>query len=206
MKKFRVIHADPPWEYDEKRTGGSMSSAAGQKYEELNIDIICNLDIETIIDDDCVLFLWSTVPLIEYGFQVMKAWGFQYKTKYVWLKTQFGMGHWLRICNEELLIGIRGNVKPFRLQERNHGSFSSPGHSKKPDEVREMIDRAIMNIPEVNERKVELFATKQYKDWLVFGKEIDGQDIRDDIVRIKDEILIDESISEFITWKGEDNE
>jgi len=197
VKKFRIIHADPPWEYEEKRTGGSMSSAAGQKYEELNLDIICDLDIASITDDDCVLFLWATIPLIEYGFQVLRAWGFDYKTKYTWLKTQFGMGHWLRICTEDLLIGIKGDVRPFKLQERNHGTFKSPGHSKKPDEVREMIDRAVVNIPKVNGRKLEMFATKTYKDWVVIGDEIDGKDIRDAIEDIREEILIHEVVRDF---------
>lgn len=202
MKKFRVIHADPPWGYEEKRTGGSMSSAAGQKYEELDLDSVCNLDIASITDDNCVLFLWTTIPLIEYGFRVLEAWGFAYKTKYTWIKTQFGMGHWLRICTEDLLIGFKGNVRPFRLQERNHGTFKSLGHSKKPDEVRALIDRAIVNIPEANVRKVELFATKEYKDWVVMGKEIDGKDIREAIEDVRREIIIYEAVEELATYLG----
>ena len=85
-KKYQVIVADPPWQYRNKKTGVSMSSGASSKYPTLSLKEICDLPVTTISEKDCILFLWGTTPLADYPFEVMKAWGFQYKTKIYWRK------------------------------------------------------------------------------------------------------------------------
>lgn len=196
-KRFRTIYADPPWGYTEKRTGGGLSSAAAQKYPTLTIDEIYQLPIESITDKDCALFLWCPTPLIEHGHEALRKWGFEYKTKFIWCKTNFGMGHWLRISTEELLIGLKGSIRPFRLQERNYKILSPIGHSKKPEEFRESIKKAVKNIPAIDDRKIELFASSKYKGWRCEGAAIDGRDIRDVLKEIVLEIAINETIREF---------
>lgn len=105
--KFQVIYADPPWSYRNKKTGGSMISGAEQKYPTMSLEEICSLKIPS--DKNSVLFLWATVPLMKEAFQVMDAWGFQYKTMITWRKIMsMGMGFWWRGQCEHLLFGIKG--------------------------------------------------------------------------------------------------
>ncbi len=78
MKTYQVIYADPPWSYNNKRTGGSMKSGAVSKYPTMSLEDICDMSIPS--DKNAVLFLWATVPLLPEAFTVMNAWGFKYKT------------------------------------------------------------------------------------------------------------------------------
>jgi hypothetical protein len=79
-KTYNVIVADPPWQYRNKKTGGSMISGSGAKYPTMSLEDICLLNIPSICQKDCVLFLWGTTPLADYSMKVMDAWGFKYKT------------------------------------------------------------------------------------------------------------------------------
>ena len=63
-KKYRIIYADPPWSYKNKRTGGSMKSGASSKYPTMSVDDICDLPVKDIAHENSVLFLWATVPLL----------------------------------------------------------------------------------------------------------------------------------------------
>lgn len=85
-KKYRMIYADPPWSYDNIRTGRSFKHGAAKKYDVLPLTEICNLPIREIAHRDSVLFLWITVPLFPYGFKVLESWGFTYKTAFFWRK------------------------------------------------------------------------------------------------------------------------
>jgi len=171
-KKYNIIYADPPWSYKNKNTGGSMKSGSSAKYETMTTEDICNLPIESIRARDSVLFLWATVPLIEDAFQVMKSWGYKYKTMITWHKIMsLGMGYWFRGQCEHLLLGVRGSVKSFRLQEPNFMQLKALKHSEKPEEFRYLIDRATENMPE--QKKIELFARKKVMGWDCWGDEID---------------------------------
>lgn len=109
MKKYKVIYADPPWSYRNKKTGGSMTSGAINQYSTMPTADICKLPIKNIAHKDSVLFLWVTVPLIEDGFKVLSAWGYKYKTMLTWRKIMsLGMGYWFRGQTEHILLGIRG--------------------------------------------------------------------------------------------------
>ena len=80
--KYRVVYADPPWQYGDKLVDGY--GAAEHHYETMSLEDICNLKIQT--EDNAVLFLWATSPLLEDAFKVIKAWGFKYKSSFVWDK------------------------------------------------------------------------------------------------------------------------
>src|SRR5690349_18054715 len=113
---YNVILADPPWSYSNKKTGGSMKSGSESKYPTMTLDELKEMNIPA--DKNSVLFLWATVPLLPEAFEVMKAWGFKYKTMITWRKIESnGMGFWWRGQTEHLLFRVRGNVKAFRMQE-----------------------------------------------------------------------------------------
>lgn len=166
MKKYRTIVADPPWQYRNIKTGGSMCSGSAAKYPTMTTDDICNLDIiKKICADDSVLFLWSTVPMIEDALKVMRAWGYKYKTMIVWRKIMIlGMGFWFRGQVELCLLGVRGNVKAFRCQKPNFIQSKVRKHSQKPEEFFELINDITPN------PKIELFARNKRKGWTTWGK------------------------------------
>jgi len=178
MKKYNILYIDPPWSYRNKNTGGSMKSGSVAKYSTLTMEEIYDLSVPQIAEKDSVLFLWATVPLLPEAFNVMKKWGFKYKTAIFWRKIMsLGMGYWFRGQVELLLLGVRGKVKAFRCQKPNFIQCKVLRHSEKPEEFRQLITEATNKIK--NLRRIELFATKKTSGWTSIGYAIDGKDIRD---------------------------
>jgi N6-adenosine-specific RNA methylase IME4 len=176
--KFNVLYCDPPWCYSNKNTGGKHRSGAANKYAVLTIEELLNLKISNITDDNCVLFLWATTPLLPEAVRLIEHWGFKYKTAITWEKTgRLGMGYWLRVQSEHLLIAIKGKVKPFRSSKRNVIRQKPLRHSEKPEEFRKLIEECTVNVE--NRKLLELFARKEVEGWECWGAEIDGQDVRD---------------------------
>ncbi len=172
-KKYQVIYADPPWSYKNKNTGGSMKSGSSAKYKTMTLEEIKELPIKDIQSKNSVLYLWATVPLLPEAFSVMDAWGYTYKTMITWRKIMsLGMGYWYRGQTEHLLLGIKGKIKAFRVQEPNFIQSKVGKHSEKPDEFRKLIDRSVGNLSP----KIELFARKKTEGWDVWGDEVPIQD------------------------------
>lgn len=111
-KKYQIVYADPPWAYENKKVGGNGMSGAEAQYPTMNIEAIKKLGVKKITDSNAILFLWATSPLLPDALEVMKAWGFQYKSSAVWDKMTVGIGYWFRGQHEFLLVGTRGNVSP----------------------------------------------------------------------------------------------
>ena len=168
-KRYNVIYADPPWEYRNRRTGGSMRSGAAAQYPTMNLEDLKNLKVKEIADKNSVLFLWATVPLLPEAIQIMEAWGYKYKTMITWRKIMsLGMGYYFRGQTEHLLVGIRGKVKAFRCQRPNFIQARAERHSQKPEEFRKLIEEAT---PELLNR-IELFARRRSDGWDAWGNEI----------------------------------
>jgi len=172
-RKFEVLYVDPPWSYKNKRTGGSaMISGAEAKYSTMSIEELCAMrdrELRDIVAKDAVLFMWATNPLLEDAFSVINYWGFKYKTTIVWKKVMsLGMGFWWRGQTEFLLFATKGKVKAFRMQEKNIIECKVGKHSEKPEEFRQLINRATIGMP----NKLELFARKNIEGWSCWGNEI----------------------------------
>ena len=85
-KKYKAVYADPPWAYKVYSKKGEGRSAENH-YHTMDIEEIRSLSVESIADDDCILFLWVTFPCLLEGLSVMKSWGFTYKTcGFNWVK------------------------------------------------------------------------------------------------------------------------
>lgn len=174
-KKYNIIYADPPWSYKDKASSGKRG--ANFKYPTQDKEWIKNLPVSNISEDNSILFLWVTMPLLQDGLDVMNAWGFKYKTiGFTWVKKNkkknswfFGMGNWTRSNAELCLIGIKGKIK--RIDAGISSIVDSPiqYHSKKPDEVREKIVKLMGDIP-----RIELFARDKYIGWDCWGNEVDN--------------------------------
>lgn len=170
--KYNILYADPGWKYDNQKTGGSHKSGAAQKYTVMSVGDICRLPVLDIAEKNSVLFLWATVPMLPEAIDVMRVWGFQYKTKITWHKTgRLGLGYWFRGEIEELLFGVRGKVKAFRSSLPNFIETRVLSHSEKPEEFRRLIETATARTIE-NPRRIELFARKRVPGWDAWGNEI----------------------------------
>ena len=173
LSKYNVLYADPGWKYNNEKTGGSHKSGAAQKYTVLPVEEICKLPVPEISEKNAVLFLWATVPMLPEALQVMKAWGYRYKTKITWHKTgRFGLGYWFRGEIEELIFGVRGKVKAFRCPLPNYIEHPVLGHSEKPDVFRELIETATARTMK-DRKKIELFARKRVPGWDAWGDQVD---------------------------------
>ena len=175
-KKYQIIYADPPWSYKNKKTGGSMSSGSSLKYPAMSLEEIKSLPIQKIADKNSVLFLWITVPLLPDGLEVLKVWGYKYKTSLFWRKIMsLGMGFWFRGQVEILLMGIKGKTKAFRIQKSNFIQAKVQKHSQKPKEFRELINK-IELYPRIElfarPPKNLLFEDESYKGWDLWGNEV----------------------------------
>jgi N6-adenosine-specific RNA methylase IME4 len=108
--KFGVIVADPGWRFQPYSRETGMDRAADNHYATSPLAAIKALDVRSIAADDCVLFLWATVPMLPQALETMRAWGFTYKSHFVWVKDKLGTGFWNRNRHELLLIGTRGKI------------------------------------------------------------------------------------------------
>lgn len=170
MKKYNVIYADPPWKYDQK----GLQGAAEKHYPTMTIEDMCAMPVGDLADKDCVLFLWTTFPMLPEALRLIEAWGFQYKTvAFVWLKQNrksptwfYGLGFWTRGNAEICLLAKRG--KPKRNSASVHQFIIAPieQYSKKPDETRDRIVALMGDVP-----RIELFARQKTEGWDVWGNE-----------------------------------
>jgi len=141
----------------------------------MNIEDIKELPIKNIAANDCVLFMWVTMPKLNECFDVIKSWGFEYKTcAFTWIKENknsnslfWGMGRWTRANAELCLIATKG--KPKRKSAAVHSVVMSKirEHSRKPDEVRDRIVELCGDLP-----RIELFARQEVEGWDCWGDEI----------------------------------
>lgn len=164
-KKYPVIYCDPPWRYDYAE---SDSRAIENQYPTMELVDICQMPVGDIAHDDAVLFMWGTSPKLLEAIEVIKAWGFTYKTCAVWDKQKIGMGYYFRQQHELLLIATRGNLPPPEPHNRPASvfSFEREDHSSKPHEVAEMIERMY---PEYS--RIELFCRSPRDGWDVWGNQ-----------------------------------
>lgn len=91
-EKYRIIYADPPWRYNARNNPDTrFGLGVHGHYPTMALQEICSLSVESISADNSALFLWTTWPRLRFGLQVMKAWGFEYKTVgFVWIKLNQG--------------------------------------------------------------------------------------------------------------------
>lgn len=167
-KKYKTIYADPPWpEYG----GGKIKRGADKHYDLMKVKDIIALPVTEISEDNAHLYLWTTNNYLPAALEVMKAWGFTYKTIITWGKDKFGLGQYFRGQTEHCLFGVRGNL-PYKIADgkRQQGRtlLFAPRreHSQKPPEMRVMIEKVSY------EPRIELFARERFDGWDAWGNEI----------------------------------
>ena len=174
-KKYNIIYADPAWSYKTWSAKGKEKKSPENHYHCMCIEDIYNLPVQDIADDDCILFIWVTYPLLKEGLQTINEWGFTYKTcGFSWIKKNkksdslfWGLGYWTRANNEICLLATKG--KPKRLSKGVHQVVLDKikEHSRKPDCVRDRIVELCGDLP-----RIELFAREKTEGWDVWGNEV----------------------------------
>lgn len=174
-KRYSIIYADPPWQFKTYSNKGKGRSAE-RHYPTMTKTEIQQLPIDRISADDSVLLLWVTAPCLIEGLDLIRAWGFSYKTvAFTWVKQNkksdsffTGMGYYTRSNAEFCLLATKGKV----LERKSHSVSSVlcthiERHSKKPDEARERIVTLFGDIP-----RIELFARQHSDGWDCWGNEV----------------------------------
>lgn len=191
---FGAILADPPWAFQTWWSGRSNklpspkkkfsypSRATKAAYEVMREDELNALPVGDLAADDCVLFLWTCWPVLQWSLQTIEAWGFKYKTcGFCWVKAHAGqiemfeaeitphmtLGYWTRSNSEVCLLATKG--KPKRRARDVKQAIIAPRreHSRKPEGIHERIERL------VDGPYLELFARQQRPGWTTWGNETD---------------------------------
>ncbi len=171
---YSIIYADPCWDYAGRQQHNAVhkNKSADDHYATLPLATLKTLDVKSITEPDALLFIWTSSPHLEQAIELMKAWGFQYKTvAFVWEKQKTNPGYYTMSQCELCLVGKRGSI-PKPRGSRNERQFLSSmrgRHSEKPEEVRARIERMFPT-----QRKIELFARVSVDGWDVWGNECPG--------------------------------
>lgn len=183
MKKYNIIYADPPWKY--RNTPRPKSPEA--HYPTMPPEAIKALPVAQLADENCVLFLWATMPKLREALEVMAAWGFRYRTvAFVWVKLCrksdglfWGLGGWTRSNAELCLLGVKGH--PQRVARNVHQVIVShvQEHSRKPDEAMRRIEALLGDRP-----RIELFARRRAPGWDAWGNEVESDAEADRILSV----------------------
>lgn len=169
--KYRVIYADPPWSYGNSGViGDDNYGRAARHYPSMTIEELRAMGpaVRAMVEDDAVLFLWVTSPLLEECFPVIHAWGFRYKTSFVWDKVRHNFGHYNSVRHELLLVCTRGSCTPDTptLYDSVQTIERSEVHSQKPEAFRAIIDALY-----THGRRIELFSRAAAAGWEAWGND-----------------------------------
>jgi N6-adenosine-specific RNA methylase IME4 len=150
-QRYGVIVADPEWRFEPYSRETGMDRAADNHYPTSATEVIADRAVLDIAADDCVLFLWATVPMLRDAFRVMEAWGFEYKSHAIWDKVHIGTGYWFRNRHELLLVGTRGSIPAPAMGDQFASvmTIARKEHSAKPEQFLELIEQYFPNLPKI---------------------------------------------------------
>ncbi len=174
-EKFGTILADPPWQFSNRTGKMAPEHRRLSRYTTMKLEEIMELPVAQLAKDKCHLYLWVPNALILEGLEVMRRWGFTYKTNVVWFKIRKdggpdgrGVGFYFRNVTELVLFGIRGKCNRTREAGRRQTNIvisRKREHSRKPEELYEVIERCSSG------PYLEMFARFARKGWSAWGNE-----------------------------------
>lgn len=179
-QKFSTILADPPWQFTNRTGKMAPEHKRLNRYQTMSLREICEIPVQLAADTPSHLYLWVPNALLPEGLEVMRAWGFNYKTNLIWHKVRKdgepdgrGVGFYFRNTTEVVLFGIRGSLrtlKPGRTQVNIVKSMKQE-HSRKPDRFYELIEACSPG------PYLELFARGARPGWHVWGNQAETYEI-----------------------------
>lgn len=174
--RFGTILADPPWRFQNRTGKVAPEHVRLRRYETMSVEEIAAMPVAAHAADQSHCYLWVPNALLPYGLDVLKAWGFTYKTNIVWYKVRKdggpdgrGVGFYFRNVTELLLFGVRGKMRTLAPGRRQVNLISSRKreHSRKPTAAYQVITECSPG------PYLELFARERVKGWKQWGQEVD---------------------------------
>ncbi len=175
-KKYRVIYADPAWQFNNRKTGGSMTSSAEAHYTVTSAHEMAALPVVDLAEDHCLLVMWWVGSMPQEAIDLCKAWGFRLVNMngFVWRKLtkrgipSFGMGFTTRAGSESALVGVRGKLKHLIKDHSVRAVIEAKvgSHSQKPHKFRAAIEKMCGDVP-----RIELFARESAAGWDCWGNQ-----------------------------------
>ncbi len=165
--KYRTIMADPPWEINQKGKRGAI-----QHYDLMPLERIKAMPVSDLCAENAHLYLWVPNGLLQEGLDVVKAWGFTFRSPIYWIKPRMGLGVYVRNASETILFATRGKA-PVKFHAQPNWLFAPlQNHSHKPEEQFALIER-LSDGP-----YLELFARRRQPGWDCWGFEApEGSDV-----------------------------
>ena len=171
---YSTILADPPWRFENRTGKMAPEHQRLLRYPTMTIEEICEIPVSQVAAANSHLYLWVPNALLAEGLEVMKRWGFTYKTNIVWYKIRKdgdpdgrGVGFYFRNVTELILFGVRGHMRtlqPGRTQV-NIISSQKREHSRKPNQIYDVVENCSPG------PYLELFARFRRKEWDQWGNE-----------------------------------
>lgn len=162
-KLYKTIIADPPWELDQRGNYGAINH-----YSLLSLDKIKAMPVADLAQPNAHLYLWVTNGVLPYGFEVLKAWGFEFRSIYTWVKPRLGLGNYMRNATEHVLFATRGKAPVLFKGQPTWGFFPLQEHSHKPEEFHRLVERLSPG------PYLELFARRRQPGWDIWGNEVES--------------------------------
>ncbi len=163
---FGTIYCDPPWRYGNQGTTGSTSTTEHKYAGTMSIAEICAMPIGQLASEKCHLHLWTTNAFLFECPRIFEAWGFEFKSTFVWVKDKMGIGNYWRNSHEILLLAIKGGQTAISHSEVSWSMLPRGDHSSKPDRIREKVERLSPG------PRLELFGRSPVEGWCVMGNQI----------------------------------
>ena len=177
---FGTILADPPWQFSNRTGKMAPEHKRLMRYETMTMEEIMELPVAQLALPQSHLYLWVPNALILEGLEVMKRWGFTYKTNIVWYKIRKdggpdgrGVGFYFRNVTELVLFGTRGSLRTLAPGRRQVNMITSQKreHSRKPEELYDIIETCSPG------PYLELFARHPRTGWEHWGNEVNEQSL-----------------------------
>lgn len=178
--KFKTILADPPWQFANRTGKMAPEHKRLNRYATLPQSEICAIPVQSVADNTAHLYLWVPNAMLPQGLEVMKAWGFDYKSNIIWHKVRKdggpdgrGVGFYFRNTTEIILFGIRGKMRTLAPGRRQVNIIRSQKqeHSRKPDELYDIIEACSPG------PYLEMFARGTRSGWQGWGNQADEYSI-----------------------------
>lgn len=176
-KRYRTIYADPPWQFQNRTGKMAPEHKRLTRYSTMKLEDIKRIPVSKAADEKCHLYLWVPNALLPEGLEVMKAWGFEYKTNIIWEKVRKdgepdgrGVGFYFRNVTEVLLFGIKGDKNRTLDAGRSQVNLvrsMKREHSRKPDEFVSLIENCSPS------PYLEMFARGTRVGWDMWGNQAD---------------------------------
>lgn len=161
--KYGVIVIDPPWQYEKRNN--DITHRGRSPYPTMTTEELCKMKLP--MNDDCIVWLWTTNAFMHDAFHVLDAWGLAPKTILTWVKDRMGLGDWLRGKTEHCILAVKGKPMINLTNETTVLNASTREHSRKPDEFYELVRNLCLG------KRLEIFAREKREGFDIYGAESD---------------------------------